>query len=207
MQSITQLRPRSTLQHRTSICNTTFSINISSLFSQDQHQTSIFLISEIKYHSIFIVTPRVMATKESKAKAKLGEKIKCTYANCYQRFDTAKEMKRHKKYGDEHDYCHLCDQDFEDWDEWAAHNAQWSGKDIFGKTAKQYACEKAEGTFSQNRSEKIREIGPKGEKYGSLKFHNYGCKFCGEQFKTEGARANHYNAVRNPSPSPSLHEH
>ncbi|KAF2424896.1 hypothetical protein EJ08DRAFT_681732 [Tothia fuscella] len=144
-----------------------------------------------------------MATK---AKKKLEQQIKCTYADCFERFNTVTDMKKHKKYVNKHDYCHLCDKDFDDWDLWAAHNAEWSGKDIFGKTAKQYAWEKSEDSgvelngakgavFGQKKSEAIQKYGEKkGEKYGKLKFHDYGCKFCGEKFKTPEGRQSHYNA-------------
>lgn len=30
-------------------------------------------------------------------------------------------MKSHKKYSDEHDYCHKCDEDFEDFEAFAFH--------------------------------------------------------------------------------------
>jgi hypothetical protein len=55
--------------------------------------------------------------------AELGPlgRIKCTYDDCYETFDSEKAMKGHKKYSDEHDYCHKCDEDFEDFDGYAFH--------------------------------------------------------------------------------------
>jgi hypothetical protein len=47
--------------------------------------------------------------------------IKCTYEDCYESFDTEKAMKKHKKYSDEHDYCHKCDMDFENHEDYAFH--------------------------------------------------------------------------------------
>ncbi|KAF1918524.1 hypothetical protein BDU57DRAFT_445196 [Ampelomyces quisqualis] len=48
-------------------------------------------------------------------------KVKCTYDDCYDSFDTESAMKRHKKYSDEHDYCHKCDEDFPDFEAFAFH--------------------------------------------------------------------------------------
>lgn len=47
-------------------------------------------------------------------------KVKCTYDDCYESFDTVATMKRHKKYSD-HDYCHKCDEDFPDFEAFAFH--------------------------------------------------------------------------------------
>ncbi|KAH7380369.1 hypothetical protein DE146DRAFT_625149 [Phaeosphaeria sp. MPI-PUGE-AT-0046c] len=47
--------------------------------------------------------------------------IKCTYADCYESFDTEAAMKRHKKYSDEHDYCHKCDVDCATFEDLAYH--------------------------------------------------------------------------------------
>ncbi|KAF2470105.1 uncharacterized protein BDR25DRAFT_262767 [Lindgomyces ingoldianus] len=51
------------------------------------------------------------------------KRVKCTYQDCQASFDTEKEMKRHKKYSVEHDYCQKCDEDFESYDELANHKA------------------------------------------------------------------------------------
>jgi hypothetical protein len=47
--------------------------------------------------------------------------IKCTYKDCYESFDNKEAMRNHKKYSDEHDYCHKCDEDFGDYEEYAFH--------------------------------------------------------------------------------------
>jgi hypothetical protein len=49
------------------------------------------------------------------------DRIKCTYEDCYERFDTEKHMKSHKKHSDEHYYCHKCDEDFDDFEAFAFH--------------------------------------------------------------------------------------
>jgi hypothetical protein len=48
-------------------------------------------------------------------------RVRCTYKDCYESFDTESAMKRHKKYDDEHDYCHKCDEDFDDYEAFAYH--------------------------------------------------------------------------------------
>ncbi|KAH8724085.1 hypothetical protein GQ44DRAFT_683881 [Phaeosphaeriaceae sp. PMI808] len=48
-------------------------------------------------------------------------RIKCTYDNCFELFDTVVVMKNHKRYSDEHDYCHKCDEDFADYEAYAFH--------------------------------------------------------------------------------------
>ncbi|KAF2851744.1 hypothetical protein T440DRAFT_57288 [Plenodomus tracheiphilus IPT5] len=40
-------------------------------------------------------------------------RVKCTYKDCSMSFDSEKIMKRHKRYFEDHDYCHLCDEDFD----------------------------------------------------------------------------------------------
>lgn len=48
------------------------------------------------------------------AKLEPLHRVKCTYEDCYESFDTEKEMRRHKKRATEdgiHDYCHKCDID------------------------------------------------------------------------------------------------
>jgi len=131
-------------------------------------------------------------------------KVKCTFADCYLLFKTIKDMKRHKEYADEHDYCRICNEDFEDWDSWSRHNAHWSGKDLFGKMKADYEKERKEKTkegksvFAVKKEEMISSLGEEAEKYGALKHHDWGCKFCGELFKSEGGREHHLNQVRNP---------
>ncbi|KIW03607.1 uncharacterized protein PV09_05360 [Verruconis gallopava] len=113
-----------------------------------------------------------------------SKKIKCTFENCNEYFETSKEMKKHKKYATHHEYCHICDIDFKDWSTATAHKSQMSGMDIYRKTRKQYQREKDQGIFWSNR-EKF------GKDYGELKFHKYFCKFCGAESHTESARQRH----------------
>jgi hypothetical protein len=93
-------------------------------------------------------------------------------------------MKKHKKYSTEHDYCHVCDIDFDDWSTAVAHKSQMSGMDAFRKTRKQYTKEKEQGDFWANKD----KYGPT---YGELKFHMYYCKFCGAAHNTESGRHHH----------------
>ncbi|KAF2122860.1 hypothetical protein BDV96DRAFT_9122 [Lophiotrema nucula] len=51
------------------------------------------------------------------------KKVKCTYSDCYASFDTEKEMKRHKKYAEQHNYCVKCDKDFDCFDALCDHKA------------------------------------------------------------------------------------
>jgi hypothetical protein len=48
-------------------------------------------------------------------------RVRCTYKDCYESFDTESAMKRHKKYDEEHDYCHKCDEDFDDYEAFVYH--------------------------------------------------------------------------------------
>lgn len=110
--------------------------------------------------------------------------VSCTFKECTETFTSAKEMKKHKKHSDEHEYCHLCDIDFDEWETAIIHKSQMSGMDTFRKTLKQYEKEKERGTFYANKQKN-------GPSYGSLKFHKYYCKFCGMEFHTESARHRH----------------
>jgi hypothetical protein len=55
------------------------------------------------------------------AKLEPLRRVKCTYADCYESFDSEAAMKNHKKYSEEHDYCHKCDLDFDDFNAFAFH--------------------------------------------------------------------------------------
>lgn len=47
--------------------------------------------------------------------------IKCTFDNCFANFNSKKQMRAHKRSAPEHEYCHICDLDFADWDPYMAH--------------------------------------------------------------------------------------
>ncbi|KAF1967896.1 hypothetical protein BU23DRAFT_583634 [Bimuria novae-zelandiae CBS 107.79] len=49
--------------------------------------------------------------------------VPCTYPDCPASFATVRQMHRHKKEAEEHDYCSLCDKDFESYDDLALHKA------------------------------------------------------------------------------------
>ena len=115
-------------------------------------------------------------------------KIKCTFEGCNEHFANEKDMKKHKKHSDEHEYCHICDIDFDNWEIATAHKSQMGGMDIFKKTQMQYKKEKESGVFWNIRD----KISPD---YGNLKFHPYACKFCGMSYKTESARQLHTQRV------------
>lgn len=51
----------------------------------------------------------------------LNSRIKCSYESCGLVFDTEKDMRSHKKYSDEHDYCSRCNEDFESFDDYVQH--------------------------------------------------------------------------------------
>ncbi|KAH9866169.1 hypothetical protein J1614_008734 [Plenodomus biglobosus] len=48
-------------------------------------------------------------------------KFKCTYKSCNMSFNDEKTMKRHKRHFEEHDYCHLCDEDFDTVEDYIEH--------------------------------------------------------------------------------------
>jgi hypothetical protein len=49
------------------------------------------------------------------------KRVKCTYKDCYESFDSVEVMKKHKKHSDEHDYCYKCDLDCVDFTSFALH--------------------------------------------------------------------------------------
>jgi hypothetical protein len=148
------------------------------------------------------VTLKVKIPKE-----KNDQKVKCTFDGCNEIFDGLADMKKHKKHSPKHDYCNVCDKDFADWDSYSAHNARWSGMDYFGKTVDDIKYERTHtvdiegpwrGTslFEREKSKAKEKDQKKGKKYGELKYHDWGCKFCGELFKSKGGRDQHLNQVR-----------
>jgi hypothetical protein len=142
---------------------------------------------------------------EIRAPKSNGKKTKCTFDSCHEVFDCVQDMKRHKKYSIEHDYCVVCDEDFPDWDSYSSHNARWSGMDYFGKTKAQIDQERttivAAGVYEgmsllTREMMKAKEKDPKKRKmYGELKHHKWGCKFCGKLFESSGGREQHLNEV------------
>lgn len=94
-------------------------------------------------------------------------KVKCTYNDCLQSFDTLKEMKAHKLSEPDHNYCKKCDVDCGDWDDFTQHKvnamAPW-----------------LEGSNKEDRGENPKHIV---------------CEFCGEDFKSFGGRKLHRKQV------------
>ncbi|KAK4894477.1 hypothetical protein LTR27_007363 [Elasticomyces elasticus] len=89
--------------------------------------------------------------------------IECTYKNCMKRFDTIEEMKGHKRYADEHDYCKKCDIDFPDWE--ALHQHKVTEMD----------------TYFRNRFDLPASVHPA----------HITCEFCGQDFRSFGGRKAH----------------
>jgi hypothetical protein len=152
------------------------------------------------------LVPETVTLKVKIPKKKDGEKIKCTFDDCNELFDNATNMRKHKKYRPQHDYCNICDEDFVDWDSYSAHNARWSGMDYFGKTVDTIKNErivvidvdgdfKGKTVFYREKQKAEQQDAKKGKKYGELKHHDWGCKFCGELFKSRGGRDQHLNQV------------
>ncbi|KAE8372021.1 hypothetical protein BDV26DRAFT_298266 [Aspergillus bertholletiae] len=52
---------------------------------------------------------------------KRATKVQCTYPNCKLYFNSEREMKQHKTFNPEHEYCALCDEDFEDEERFLIH--------------------------------------------------------------------------------------
>lgn len=48
-------------------------------------------------------------------------RVKCTFEDCDLFFDDERSMKRHKRQTDEHEYCHLCDEDFDTIEDFVEH--------------------------------------------------------------------------------------
>ncbi|KAL4738621.1 hypothetical protein BDV11DRAFT_215771 [Aspergillus similis] len=58
--------------------------------------------------------PMTAASPKNKPETKVPPpRVKCTYPNCNFRFQTDKDMKKHKTASSEHEYCNKCDIDFE----------------------------------------------------------------------------------------------
>lgn len=47
----------------------------------------------------------------------------CTFKGCAASFDNLKDLRKHKRNADEHEYCSKCDEDFDNWDDFVAHKA------------------------------------------------------------------------------------
>ncbi|CBF78605.1 hypothetical protein AN7330.2 [Aspergillus nidulans FGSC A4] len=57
--------------------------------------------------------PKTAASPRNKIKTKAPPRVKCTYLSCNFRFQTDKDMKKHKTASSEHEYCNKCDIEFE----------------------------------------------------------------------------------------------
>ena len=90
-------------------------------------------------------------------------KFKCTYDECTKRFETEKEMKRHKANEPEHAYCKKCNVDCDDWEHLVQHKVDAMQPWVQGK-------------LKRNK--------------GTSPVHIC-CEFCGEDFKSFGGRKIH----------------
>ena len=97
-------------------------------------------------------------------------KVECTYGNCSKRFNTVKEMKRHKLDEPEHNYCKKCDVDCECWEDLTLHKVEAMLPWLSGKA---------------NTDEAPIHIV---------------CEFCGEDFKSFGGRKRHRMLVCDVKP-------
>lgn len=49
------------------------------------------------------------------------KRVKCTFDDCADSFASDEQMKWHKRREHEHEYCHKCDEDFEDYNDLVLH--------------------------------------------------------------------------------------
>jgi len=52
-----------------------------------------------------------------------AKKYACTFKGCVAAFDNPKDLRKHKRSAEDHEYCSKCDEDFESWDDLVAHKA------------------------------------------------------------------------------------
>ncbi|KAI1991961.1 hypothetical protein LOZ51_004551 [Ophidiomyces ophidiicola] len=57
-------------------------------------------------------------------KHQVARQLRCTFAGCNYICSSERELMKHKKYSPQHEYCHKCDQDFEDEESFMIHKIQ-----------------------------------------------------------------------------------
>jgi len=116
---------------------------------------------------------------------------KCNFPNCYQAFKSEERLKKHKASDCSHDYCHYCDEGFEDWDALTAHKAAKAAgeiQDIKKWEKRELHREMMEANGVQRIIiERQREQDPKP------KILHLCCKFCGMEFGSLAGRDAHIN--------------
>lgn len=95
------------------------------------------------------------------------KQFECTYAGCQKRFDTIKEMKRHKVNEPEHNFCKKCDVDCDDWEALTQHKVDAMTPWL-------------EGSMRHHKEESPNHIV---------------CEWCGMDFKSFGGRKIHIAQV------------
>lgn len=116
---------------------------------------------------------------------------KCDFPNCNEAFKSEERLKKHKKLNADHDYCHYCDTDFEDWDSLTAHKTTKAVDEI--KAVKDW--EKRELRREMDLKEGIHESVIDGERERDPKpdMPHLCCKSCGMDFGSIAGRDAHIN--------------
>jgi len=65
--------------------------------------------------------PSAQLGTDMSAQPTQARRVKCTFPDCDLFFHDEKTMKRHKRHAEEHEYCHLCDEDFDSVEDFVEH--------------------------------------------------------------------------------------
>ena len=114
---------------------------------------------------------------------------KCNFRNCYQAFKSEERLKKHKASDSSHDYCHYCDEGFEDWDALTAHKTAKAADEI--RDVKKWETRELHREMMEVNGVRLHIIERQREQDPKPKLRHMCCKFCGMDFGSLAGRDAH----------------
>jgi len=118
---------------------------------------------------------------------------KCNFPNCHQAFKSEERLKKHKASDCSHDYCHYCDEGFEDWDALTAHKAAKAANEI--QDIKKWEKRELHREMMEANGVQRHVIERQREQDPKPKIRHLCCKFCGMEFGSLAGRDAHINQL------------
>jgi hypothetical protein len=115
---------------------------------------------------------------------------KCTAPNCTKSFKSERRLKEHKRFAEDHEYCHYCDQLFDDYDQLTVHKTSKAAEEIV--EVKKWERREIIRDLKKTNDPRLHDLIEK-EQENDLKpqIYHLCCKFCGMEFGSLSGRDLH----------------